>query len=133
MNDWNEVFTKHSEVTEVKPAPNEIASRAGAIDWQEMLRNASPGPEKWRVLSAKEAYDQERQHQKHSEAMQEKQKEIGAVLALRPADRNKEYYDKMQREQGSLYYRPEIQKQKAQDRRDMGLIWHLKRTPIKMS
>lgn len=125
MENWTEVFNSGNTQEEVTPPTPKDP------DWQELLRNAEPGPEKWRVLSAKEAYDQERQHQKHSEAMQEKSKEIEAVLKRRPQDRTKEYYDRLQKENGSLYYRPEIQKQKALDRKEMGLIWHLKKGPVK--
>lgn len=95
-------------------------------DWNTLLRNAQGQSDEWRITQAKQVWEQEKQAKLAQLRQQERQNQIEAVLALPQHQRTKDFYDKMSKEQGAVYWHPTIQRQIKTDRQALGLAFHLK-------
>ena len=96
----------------------------GEPDWQGMLLNAKDMAEKFRIRSAREAYQEEVKFQRMNQVMQAEKARIAEVL--RTPIRTKSFYADLQKNDGAAYWSVEVQRQMKADKATLGLAFHLK-------
>lgn len=98
---------------------------SSAPDWQGMMLQAEGGIAKMKIKEAKAAWQDEQKYKAHLEAKAAMDARIQQVKAM--PNRNKAFYEKLQREDGRVYWSTEVQKQMKNDRSAQGLYWHSKK------
>ncbi len=96
----------------------------GEPDWAGMLLNAKDSAEKFRIRSAREAYQAEIKWQAHLAQQTAQEARTKAVLST--PTRNKDFYANLQRNDPRVYWSTECQRQMRSDKATMGLAFHLK-------
>lgn len=94
-------------------------------DWQGMLLAASSSIEKMKIRDARQAWLDEKKYAAHLEQLAATDSRIAAIKTM--PNRNKAFYERLQREDGRVYWSTEVQKQMKNDRSAQGLNWHSKK------
>lgn len=97
----------------------------GEPDWSRLLLEAEGGIAKMKVRDARQAWLDEKKYAAHLEAQAAMDARIQQVKTM--PNRNKAFYEKLQREDGRVYWSTEVQKQMKNDRSAQGLNWHSKK------
>lgn len=100
---------------------------SGEPDWRGLMLQASSGIEKMKIKEAQAAYQEEQKWKAHLEAEAAMSNRIAAIKTM--PNRNKAFYERLQREDGRVYWSTEVQKQMKNDRSAQGLNWHSKKWP----
>lgn len=98
---------------------------SGEPDWQGMLLQCTSGIDKMKVKEAKAAWQDEQKYKAHLEAQAAMDARIAAIKTM--PNRNKAFYERLQREDGRVYWSTEVQRQIKADKAAMGLGWHSKK------
>lgn len=95
-------------------------------DWQGMLLNAKDSTAKMHIRAAREAYKDEQKFKAFEVQQQAQEAKVTNILTTPLHERNKAFYEELQRNSPSLYWNVRIQRQKQRDKETMGLGFHLK-------
>lgn len=98
---------------------------SGEPDWQGMMLQCTSGIDKMKVKEAKAAWQDEQKYKAHLEAQAAMDARIAAIKTM--PNRNKAFYERLQREDGRVYWSTEVQRQIKADKAAMGLYWHSKK------
>ena len=94
-------------------------------DWGHLIRNAQTPREKFEVMAARDAWQDNVRIKAFEQQQLQFDKKVLDVIAS-PVVRNKEFYDDLQKNHPSIYYDKRIQNQRKADRQAMGLGFHLR-------
>lgn len=95
-------------------------------DWASMLANAKDGLTRMNIRSAREAYNEEMKFNAW-EAMQKVQEgKVSSILSKPITERNKAWYDNLQKTDPNSYWDTKVQAQRRRDISTLGLAYHLK-------
>jgi hypothetical protein len=105
---------------------NKASAASGELDWNKLLMNAPDQASKMRIRQAKEIYLEEAKWKQWEEAQLVQEGKISEILSKPIHERNKSWYDDLQRNNPVAYWDVKVQAQKRRDKATMGLGWHLK-------
>lgn len=94
-------------------------------DWQGMLLSASGGIEKMKIKEAKAAWQEEQKYKANLEVQAATDQRIAAIKNM--PNRNKAFYERLQREDGRVYWSVEVQRQMKMDKAALGLNFFSKK------
>ncbi|WON72756.1 hypothetical protein [Nitrosospira sp. Is2] len=122
---------KHNSVNEqvkgMRNAFHDLHKEAtGEPDWASMLANATSQQAKMQIRAARETYEEEAKY-KAWEAVQKVQEgKISTILSKPITERNKAYYDNLQKTDPNSYWDTKVQAQRRRDIKTLGLAYYLK-------
>lgn len=94
-------------------------------DWQGMMLQCTSGIEKMKIKEARQAYIDEQKHKANLEAQAATDGRVAAVKTM--PNRNKAFWERLQREDGRVYWSVEAQRLMKNDRSAQGLNWYSKK------
>lgn len=94
-------------------------------DWQGMMLQAEGGIAKMKIKEAKAAWQDEQKYKAHLEQQAAMDARIAAIKTM--PNRNKAFYERLQREDGRVFWSVAVQQQLRSDKAAMGLHWYSKK------
>ena len=95
-------------------------------DWKYMLLNAKDQREKMEVRITRERWQEEQKYKQFEQQQAIRSGKVDDVLATPSHLRNKFFYDELQRNDPNTYWDTKVQRSKLNDRKSMGLGFHLR-------
>jgi hypothetical protein len=95
-------------------------------DWSRMLMQAQSQQAKMQIRAAREVYEEEAKYKAWEAVQQVQDAKISSILSRPTHERNKQFYDDLQRNNPVAFWDVRIQAQKRRDKGTAGLGWHLK-------
>lgn len=95
-------------------------------DWKSMLLNATDATQKMRIRAAREAWQEDQKIRIFEEQQAAFDQRVNRLLSTPQAQRNKFFYEDLQKNEPSIYWDSRVQKQRQRDRETLKLAYHLK-------
>lgn len=95
-------------------------------DWSFLIRNAKSQAEKWKVMAARDAYQEDQKMRIFEEQQARFDERVNRLLSTPLAQRNKFFYEDLQRNDPNVYFDSRVQRQRQRDRETLKLAYHLK-------
>jgi hypothetical protein len=94
-------------------------------DWNYLLRNAKSTREKFEVMAAHDTYKADQKYKAMQQQQAQFEKRVNDVFTIPQHDRNKFFWEELQKSSPSIYFDERIQKQRKRDKEVLGLGFHL--------
>jgi hypothetical protein len=95
-------------------------------NWSFMLANAVSSTQKMQVRAAKEEYELQAKHDAWEQAQVRNDARIDSILKKPLHERNKQFWDELQKADSSSFWNARCQRQRQMDKKTLGLAFHLK-------
>lgn len=95
-------------------------------DWSGLLLNAKDATQKMRIRAAREQWQEDQKIRIFEEQQARFDERVNRLLSTPQAQRNKFFYEELQKIDPNAYWDSRVQKQRQRDRETLKLAYHLK-------